>query len=313
MRDQKSFGRNGLGFLMADSAIRERQMHEIPLFGATPEELNAIFDLSLRRTQGEKGGAGPLSAVLQPMSVALFLGQGRSGHSLVGALLDAHADCLIAHELNVCGLIAAGFNREQIYYLIWENSRHFAKVGRAWGKYSYAVPGAHQGQFRRLSVIGDKKGGSTADYFHQNPSNVDRTAAFFGVPLRFVHVVRNPLDNIAAMALQMGGTIGLDGAIENYTRRCVAAAQLLETRPDDVITLHHEDVLSRPRLELTTLAERLGLAAEPAWLDACVAVIRAAPSRSRNKVNWSLSQRAAIHRLVAQHGFLQRYESDMQL
>jgi hypothetical protein len=303
---------NTVGFLMDDKAIRERLSLEIPLLGATPAELKELYDFSLRQTRGDQKTAELLSTLLEAELAVLFVGQGRSGHSLVGALLDAHPDCLIAHELNVCSLIDAGFGREQVYYLIWQNSRHFAKVGRAWGKYSYAVPGAWQGRFRRLRVIGDKKGGSTADYLYQNPSNVRRVAGFFGVPVCFIHVVRNPLDNIAAMALQMGGTIGLDGAIENYTRRCLAATQLLEMRPDDVVTLHHGDVLSRPRLELTTLAERLGLAAESVWLDACVAVIRAAPSRSRDKVSWSLSQRAAIRRLVAQHGFLQRYESDMQ-
>lgn len=311
MRDQKPCSRSGPDFLMADSAIRERQRQEVPLFGATPAELDAIFELSLRRTRGSGRNIEPLATLLQPRSVVLFVGQGRSGHSLVGALLDAHPDCLIAHELNVCSLIAAGFNKNQIYYLIWENSRHFAKVGRAWGKYSYTVPGAHQGQFRRLSVVGDKKGGSTADYFHQDLSNIDRTAAFFNVPLRFVHVVRNPLDNIAAMALQTGGTIGLDGAIANYARRCVAAAQVLEARPGDVITLHHEDVISHPKTELMTLAERLGIVAESAWLDACAKVIAPTPSRSRDKVSWLHSQQAAVRHLVAQNPFLQRYEGDM--
>ncbi|MGH6882871.1 MAG: hypothetical protein ACREFM_18260, partial [Hypericibacter sp.] len=188
MHDRSAHSGGISDYLMDDAVIKERQRHEVPLFGATQEELRTAYQLSLQRTRGSDRNSEPLSTVLRPESVALFIGQGRSGHSLVGALLDAHPDCLIAHELNVCSLIAAGFDRDQICYLMWENSRHFAKVGRAWGRYSYAVPGAQQGGFRKLRVIGDKKGGSTSDYFYQNPSNFARTAAFFDVPLRFIHV-----------------------------------------------------------------------------------------------------------------------------
>lgn len=311
MHDRSTLGGGITDYLMDDAVIRERQKREVPLFGATPGELRAAYELSLERTRGSNRNGEPLSTVLRPESVALFVGQGRSGHSLIGALLDAHPDCVIAHELNVCNLIASGFDRDQICYLMWENSRHFAKVGRAWGRYSYAVPGAQQGRFRKLRVIGDKKGGSTSDFFYQARSNFTLTAAFFGVPLRFIHVVRNPLDNIAAMAMLSGGTAGLDFAIANFVRRCIASAQLLEAGTDDIITIYHEDVLSSPRGELVTLAEWLELTVEPAWLDACAQLIVPSPSRSRDKVTWSASQKAIVRDLISRHAFLRRYEDDL--
>jgi hypothetical protein len=42
----------------------------------------------------------------QVRSFCLFIGYPRSGHSLVGSLLDAHPDIAIAHEVNVLGLVA---------------------------------------------------------------------------------------------------------------------------------------------------------------------------------------------------------------
>jgi hypothetical protein len=311
MSDLETFSGPDAEFLLDDFVIKERQKHEIPLFGATPVELAGIFDYSLQRTRDRELKSGTLSTILKPASIVMFIGQGRSGHSLVGALLDAHPDCLISHELDVCRLMDAGFDKDQICYLMWENSRHFAKVGRDWGKYSYEVPGAHQGRFRDLRVIGDKKGGSTADFCAKNPSNIARLAGFFDAPLRFIHILRNPLDNIATMALRGGGTNHIDVAIEHYTRRCLASALLIEARPADVITFYHEDILSRPRPELTALASAIGLEAETSWLDACVRVIAPAPNRSRGKVTWSNAQLTTVRQLMSRHAYLQRYEKDI--
>jgi hypothetical protein len=259
---------------MDDSVIKERQKHEMPSFGATPQELNAAYRLSLRHTRGSERGIDPLPALLRPELMLLFVGQGRSGHGLIGALVDAHLDCLVSHEPSVCSLIAAGFDKDQIFHLIWENFRHFAKVRRAWGRHSHAVPSAHQGSFRKLRVIGDKNGGSTAEDLFKDPSNEERLATFFGVPLRFTHVVRNPLDCIAAMAMRAGAATSLDGTVANYARRCATCAPLLEVRPGDVLAIHYEDVSLAPDSELTMLVGWLGLSVGRSWLDACTRVAR---------------------------------------
>ncbi|PSO51862.1 MAG: hypothetical protein BRC34_14235, partial [Cyanobacteria bacterium QH_1_48_107] len=47
----------------------------------------------------------------------MFIGYPRSGHSLVGSLLDAHPNIIIAHELNALNFVDMGFNQQQIYYL----------------------------------------------------------------------------------------------------------------------------------------------------------------------------------------------------
>jgi hypothetical protein len=103
---------------MDDSVIKERQKHEMPLFGVTPQELDAAYRLSLPRTRGSERDVDPLPALLRPELVLLFVGRGRSGHGPIGALVDAHLDCLVSTELNVCSLIAAGFDKDQISHPI---------------------------------------------------------------------------------------------------------------------------------------------------------------------------------------------------
>lgn len=88
----------------------------------------------------------------------MFVGYGRSGHSLVGALLDAHPEAVIAHELDAARYFRAGFTRNQVYWLILRNDRAFARGGAtARIEYTYAIPNQWQGRHRRLRVIGDTR------------------------------------------------------------------------------------------------------------------------------------------------------------
>ncbi|MDQ4062826.1 MAG: sulfotransferase, partial [Actinomycetota bacterium] len=70
----------------------------------------------------------------------MFIGYPRSGHSLVGSLLDAHPQTIIAHELDALKLVEAGFDKLQLYQLLLDNSRRFARGGREWTGYDYEVP-----------------------------------------------------------------------------------------------------------------------------------------------------------------------------
>ena len=57
----------------------------------------------------------------------MFVGYPKSEHSLVGSLLDAHPNIVIAHELDALRYINRGFNKKQLFYLLFEKSLHFTK------------------------------------------------------------------------------------------------------------------------------------------------------------------------------------------
>src|SRR5437016_14440476 len=76
----------------------------------------------------------------------LFVGYPRSGHSLVGALLNAHRHAVVAHELDVMRYVTGGYSREEIYrLLLWKDGR-FQSKGRSHNGYDYTVPGQWQGR-----------------------------------------------------------------------------------------------------------------------------------------------------------------------
>src|SRR6202008_4245050 len=55
----------------------------------------------------------------------LFVGYPRSGHSIVGAMLNAHRDAVIAHELVAAPLILNDCTREELYSRILARAHWF--------------------------------------------------------------------------------------------------------------------------------------------------------------------------------------------
>jgi hypothetical protein len=70
----------------------------------------------------------------------LFVGYSRSGHSLVGALLDAHPEITVAHEANVLELvIEENLSRRVLFETLLENARRQAEHPR--GRHGSGVSG----------------------------------------------------------------------------------------------------------------------------------------------------------------------------
>lgn len=94
----------------------------------------------------------------------LFLASPRSGHSLIGSLLDAHPNAMIANEADIFGVYArdpSHQTRSTLFNRLINNSLSCGIAGRFQTGYDYTVPGAYTGQWRcRIDVIGDKKGGN---------------------------------------------------------------------------------------------------------------------------------------------------------
>jgi hypothetical protein len=235
----------------------------------------------------------------------LFVGYPRSGHCLVGALLNAHRHAVISHELNAHELVLAGATREELYARILARAAWFDLRGNR-GTYPYQVPGGWQGRFERLRVIGDKRGGLLARAIGEHPDLLDRFRALVGVPLRLIHVVRNPFDNVAAISIW--NRLPLEEAIAFYFLHCRTTARLGELSPPaEVITVRHEAMIADPRAVLAALCGFLDLEAAPGYLDACARIVFAEPTRTRRKVTWSPAAVAEVERRAREYPFLDGY------
>jgi len=239
----------------------------------------------------------------------LFIGYPRSGHSLVGSLLDAHPETAIAHERDAARDIDKGFSREQLYYLILENTRAFAESGRSWSGYDYQVPGQWNGRFRRLRVIGDKKGDATSRRLGRRPGLLATMREDLGVPIKLVHVVRNPWDNVASMARRDGTSLA--ESMRRYLRMCHAAQRVRKSVADaDWLDIHHDDLIADPRGILTELCGFLGVTAPADYLGDCAEVVFSAPEHTRSAVQWTQELRQRLARELAPYPAFARYRFD---
>lgn len=235
----------------------------------------------------------------------LFAGYPRSGHSLVGALLNAHRDAVIAHELDVPPLILSGCTREELFARIVARARWFHLRGDR-SNYAYRVPGQWQGRFERLRVIGDKRGGSVARCLAERPDFLARTRALVRMPLRVLHVVRNPFDNIAAISIWE--KMALDEAARFYFRHCDTTARLPDLcDPAELLALRHEDMLRDPAAALGALCEHLGLTVDAGWVASCRSIVFAAPTATRHKVVWPEALLAETEQRVRSYAHLAGY------
>ncbi len=68
---------------------------------------------------------------------------------MIGALLDAHPNVILADEIDVFEYMDDGFSKEQIYHLLLKNSHREFLKGRVTARrlvpYSFSVPGQWQG------------------------------------------------------------------------------------------------------------------------------------------------------------------------
>lgn len=239
----------------------------------------------------------------------LFVGHPRSGHSLVGSLLDAHAQIVIAHELDALRYVRLRFRRHQLYSLILERSREFTAAGRRWTGYEYAVRGQWQGRYEELKVIGDKKGGASSRWLRADPTLLERLRKTVAVRLAVIHIVRNPFDNIGTMSRRTGAT--LDYSIRRYFALCdgiQAAKQAVA--PQDLLELRYEELVASPKMELGRLCRFLGVKADREYMDACCEIIFPSPRKSRRCVDWPDAEREAVERGMEAFDFLTGYRFD---
>ncbi|NNF38811.1 MAG: sulfotransferase [Gemmatimonadetes bacterium] len=240
----------------------------------------------------------------------LFVGYPRSGHSLVGAMLNAHPDAVIAHELDVLERVEAGEARDALYARLLARAAWFNLRGNQ-SNYRYQIPGQAQGRFRSLRVVGDKGGGWAAQRLAKNPELLDRLRDTVRVPLRLVHVVRNPFDNVAAIALWH--SMPLSEATDFFFAHCETTARLhAELSPDEMMTVPHEDFFEDAEGALARLCGFLGLEADPAYLAACAGIVFRRPTLTRTRVSWTEADVASVRDRAAEYEFFggYRFEAD---
>ena len=239
----------------------------------------------------------------------MFIGYTRSGHSLIGSLLDAHPNIIISHELNALRLFEKGISKRKIYYLILQNSRRQSAAVRQETGYSYQVPNQWQGKFKTLKVIGDKRGSGSNRIIRDNPDILKVLENKIDVPIKFIHVIRNPYDNISTIAYRTHRKGDkLEYGINLYFKNC-EAVQFLKTKvsKNDIYDVRHESLIDDPRTVLKELCAFLEVEAPQDYLEDCAGIIFKSPKKTRFNSHWSNELIELVKNKIGKFEFLREY------
>jgi hypothetical protein len=239
--------------------------------------------------------------------VFFLVGYPRSGSTLIGSMLNAHPQMLIAHESDLFRYVRRGVSRNQLFAILLLRDQEFSEVDRHWNGFDYAL--GDQGQFESLRVIGDKHAGRAARRLHEDPPLIERFRRVVGVPIRSLHIVRNPYDNIASIAHNR--SLPVSRAIDIYRRLGVAVDDVLgRLRPEELFEVRYEAFTADPASWLTDICHFAGVEVTPEYIDSCAALADPGGRRGRTRVEWSPAERAEVEQIITSRSVLDGYTFD---
>ncbi len=237
----------------------------------------------------------------------MFLGNQRSGHSLVASLLDAHPNIAISHELNALKYWAMGFSRNQVYQLILENAEEYGKRGRGESGYNYVVPNQYQGKHKGLIAIGDKDGRRDTSQLRKFPVMMKNVMAK-NKSVKIIVIVRNPFDNITTICLREDRKAI---NIENIRRYFVLANTVMRyieaVGQSHTLIVPHQDMITEPVDTLQRMCDFLNLPKDEGFLRDASGIIYKSNNRSRTKLEWTKEMIAEVEGRIAKIPFLKQY------
>jgi len=247
-----------------------------------------------------------LGRSVSPKYFTLFLGNPRSGTTLIRSLLDAHPAITLGQELNLVELFARG-ERSWDYMCgaMLDNAARFG-ADLVWNGYPYGVSYDH-GEASDILVIGDKKASRTSAIIGEQPELVAQLLKWSPLPMRFIHCVRAPLDVIATKTRKNGK--GLTRNIDIYFERESISMQTEQQLPKEKFyRVHLEDMISAPQDGLKALLAFLGVDGSSEYIEACAARVFDSPRRSRDTVEWTEAQKEAVQAGISKIEYLHRYQ-----
>jgi hypothetical protein len=256
-------------------------------------------------------------------TLCVFVGYPRSGHSVIGAALDAHPNMVIAHEMGLFRCLHLRFPARAIYSLLIENARKHAANGRRVGPYLYKVEGQWQGSYMTLRVIGDKHGEGASRRLMKRPWLLTRLRRTFDLKIRVIHVIRNPYDNISTICSVTDKRLApetidakapkprLRQSIAHYFSLCNAVAWIrTQLGAEELFELRHEDFIQDPKHYLRSLCRFLGCEASDDYLKACASIVLCSPHKTRYKAPWDASLIKEVEDRIRGYPHLRGYSFD---
>lgn len=270
-----------------------------------------------------------------------FLGWQRSGHSIIGSLIDGHPDAIIAHEYFLFSkfihYMYMSDAKKELFKSLYQNSAWDARTGsrsQYHNEKGYNLHLSHswQGHFRKLRVIGDKTAGDVTNAYLWEPKvfgyMVKKLSKIVAVPLKVINVVRNPFDMIATLTLYRGSRVKnvkvhatkeekynnskvLEWSTSVILSKAKAIYQIEQMSYNwSLIRIYSEDFIRDPKTVMKSLCTFIGLECTEDYLQLCANKTFKTVSASRHLIVWNPGIVEAINTVIQAIPFLNRYSFD---
>lgn len=325
-------------FLLTFILLSERRQDlDLSLSGSVPRRQAKLVHNNLPKLNP--------SNIDQVENFLFFIGYPRSGHSIIASCLDAHPDIVIAHEFNLFPKLLRSdmhdqlLNRSILYNGLYQNSIRASKMG--WRSmeqskmkgYSlhFNSSNSWQGRLRKLRIIGDKSGGVTTRCIRDQPKSFAKVfielLETVRVPIKVLHVIRNPYDMIATRLLYRFGSVkGKKASFSAQnplkdSRNIVQALNGLRTEAQAVsdfnekwgsvtMDVHNTNFIQDPKGTLRKICRFLNVDCSEGYLKQCSDVTFKKPHQSRHAISWSKSQQSSINKMIEKYPFFHGYSID---
>ena len=274
----------------------------------------------------------------------MFVGYARSGHSIIGSLVDAHPNMIIAHEYRLFKMWITENNRKklngnrnyfynELYQESYRASCHSSGTrseNRGFKGYTLFVNNSWQAQFKDLKVIGDKSGGNTGRMYSEDPSEIQNTykeiTQTVKIPVYSLHVIRNPFDIMSTALLcaerandgmhrkyeppegsKFNNTNKIENVIKLFFKYAKAVRNMISTCKLTVLEIHSEDFVKQPQGIMKRICDFLGVECSPWYLQMCQDKVFSSVSRTRDKVEWTQEQIARVQTVMNTFPYFKGY------
>ena len=273
----------------------------------------------------------------------LFIGYARSGHSIIASMMDAHPDMMIAHEyflfkkwIDQKKLGIDLLNKDKLFNELYkasftDTSKGLRTAGSTTKGYTLQIENSWQGRFRKLRVIGDKSGGTTSIVFHRSPTVTTRhfkeLTRTVRIPIKFLHIIRNPFDIIATEALYRDGPNIHVKSDYNVTHKmnnsealwstarylfdCVSAVEQIKhdwkLSDHNLLEIYTEEFLIDPRAIIRKICSFLNVECQARYVEKCYEKTFRKISRTRDFVVWPADLRTWVESSMKKYTFLRGY------
>ena len=302
-----------------------------------PKVIPAPLDASSKKTSRMKFPEPLPSSVIDGIKTfVFFIGISRSGHSVVAALLDSHPHMVISNELDVFSAVNLNQNdsRSSLFNDIWNTSYWKARTSlRFTGKgYSLAIDGLYQGAYQSyIDIIGDKKGGKTTLRFLSNvklfQNRLNKLRTLINLPIKVIHVIRNPYDNIATLAIyrhfkynrtkvamtkSSNKTISIMPELLNYSINYYfdlyqGAEVMRQIFNLDTMYVHGKDLIANPKVIINKMCNFLRVPCSDDYLNIVSRKVFSSESKTRYNVIWTDDQISKVKENILKFDNLRQY------